>query len=839
MPLPPNTLLGRYEIRSLLGEGGMGEVYLAEDTTLRRKVAVKLLPAEFTADRDRLRRFEREAFAASSLNHPNILTIHEFGAENGRHFIATEFIDGESLRQHMKERRLELHEVLEIGVQVASALSAAHVARIVHRDIKPENIMVRKDGIVKVLDFGLAKLAEHEHEKSAPDAEAPTKALHRTEPGVVMGTVSYMSPEQARGREMDARTDVWSLGVVLYEMIAGRLPFEGETKTDVLGLILHKEPPPLTQLGAHVPTELDRIVNKALRKDKEERYQGVKDLGLDLKSLKRRLEFEAELERKGTSDRNSQAQGAATASEGEAGTVETSQLTARATGQAGSSIHTTSSAEYIVAGIKRHKRGVGLVLAALVLAIAGVAYLYFVRSARASINSVAVMPFVNVGNDPNAEYLSDGLSESLINNLSQLPQLKVIARSSTFKYKGKEIDPEEVAKTLGVGAIVTGRIIQRGDELQISVELINAQDKTQMWGEHYTRRAADLQAVEAEIARTVSEKLRLRLTGAQEQQLAKQATANPQAYQLYLNGLFYARKGGYEGYKKALDYYTQAVALDPKFALAYADMSGAYDILTVSGANSAEMLAKGRAAAQKALELDDSLAEAHNAMASIKQDEWDWAGAEYESRRAIELNPNLAGAHSSYADHLLQIGRTAEALAEVKRAQELDPLRIGFKTHEGAILFRARRYDEAIQVFQNIIKSQPDSPGAHAYLGYTYAMKGQYAEAIAEYQKNINLNGETPSALCYLGHAYAKSGKRDEALAILDKLKTTIDYVSPFELAVLYIGLGDTAAALDALERAYREHDLQMQGLKLDPYYDDLRSEARFQNILRRMGLPQ
>jgi serine/threonine protein kinase len=311
MPLPSNTPLGRYQIRSLLGEGGMGEVYLAEDTTLRRPVAVKLLPAEFTADTDRLHRFEREAFAASSLNHPNILTIHEIGVEDGHHFIATEFIDGESLRQHLKDKRLALREVLEIGGQVASALSAAHAARIVHRDIKPENIMVRKDGIVKVLDFGLAKLGEQE-QKGALDAEAPTRVSHHTAPGVLMGTVSYMSPEQARGKEVDERTDIWSLGVVLYEMIAGRLPFEGETIPDVLGLILHKEPPPLTHAGTPVPAELDRIVTKALRKDKEERYQVVKDLGLDLKSLKQRLEFEAERERTDAPERSSQTRGAAT-----------------------------------------------------------------------------------------------------------------------------------------------------------------------------------------------------------------------------------------------------------------------------------------------------------------------------------------------------------------------------------------------------------------------------------------------------------------------------------------------------------------------------------------------
>ncbi|HEY0079582.1 MAG TPA: protein kinase [Pyrinomonadaceae bacterium] len=841
MPLPSDTYLGRYEIRSLLGKGGMGEVYLAEDTTLRRLVAVKLLPAEFTADRDRLHRFEREAFAASSLNHPNILTIHEIGAEKGHHFIATEFIDGESLRQHLKDKRMELHEVLEIGVQVASALSAAHAARIVHRDIKPENIMVRKDGIVKVLDFGLAKLGEQE-QKSALDAEAPTEVSYRTAPGVLMGTVSYMSPEQARGKEVDERTDIWSLGVVLYEMIAGRLPFAGETVPDVLGLILHKEPPPLTHLGTHIPAELDRIVTKALRKDKEERYQVVKDLGLDLKSLKQRLEFEAERDRTETPEQSGQTRGAATTREVGVGTVGSSEVAARPTGQAATSgdIHTTSSAEYIVTEIKRHRLGAAIALAALAAVITGLAYFYFVRSGKSSINSVAVMPLVNVSKDPNTEYLSDGISESLINSLSQLPQLKVIARSSTFRYKGKEIDPEEVAKSLGVGAIVTGRIIQRGDELQVSVELMNVRDKTQMWGEQYNRRATDVQAVQAEIARTISEKLRLRLTGAQEQQLAKRATENPEAYQLYLNGLFYQRKGSnVENFKKALDYLTQAVALDPKFALAYTAMPFSYLNLASTGESPAQMLAKARAAAQMALELDDSLAEAHHALAIIKRNEWDWSGAENGFKRAIELNPNLAAAHANYANFLSIMGRTEEAVAEIRRAQELDPLRITIKAAEGAILYRARRYDEAIQVNQHVVKMQPDDAFAHVYLGMMYAAKGQYAEAIAGYQKNISINGEKPGTLCYLGYAYTKSGKRGEALAILDKLKATKEHVSPAELAILYVGLGDKEAALESLERAYQAHDLQMQFLKVDPHYDALRSEARFQDLMRRVGLPQ
>src|SRR2546423_4082411 len=632
MPLTPNIRLGRYEIRSLLGRGGMGEVYLAQATNLRRLVAIKLLPAAFTQNKERLHRFEREAFAASSLNHPNILTVHEIGAQDDKHFIATEYVEGESLRRRMARAPVELREALDVAIQIASALAAAHEAGIVHRDIKPENVMLRRDGFVEVLDFGLAKLVDDRAARRAEvDTEAPTKALVNTAPGVVLGTPSYMSPEQARGLETDGRTDIWSLGVVLYEMVAGRLPFQGETKADVLATILHREPPSLLLYHQSVPEELERIVEKALTKERGERYQTAKDLGVDLKRLKQRLELEAELERSTTPEEEARAASARAATGGSRPSV-TGATQAVAAQTAGGDIHTTSSAEYIATEIKRHKRVALLVLSVLVAAIAGLAYFYFVRGGKVAINSVAVLPFVNVTKDPDAEYLSDGISESLINNLSQLPQLKVIARSSAFKYKGKEVDPEEVAKALGVQAIVMGRVVQRGDDLQISVELVNALDKTQMWGEQYNRRAADLQAVQAEIARTISEKLRLRLTGAQEQQLTKRATANPQAYQLYLTGLFYQRKGNnIENAKKALDYYNQAVALDPNFALAFASMTQNYLNLARTGAvDPKEALAKGEEAARKALELDEMLADAHNGLALIKHFTWDWSGAESE-----------------------------------------------------------------------------------------------------------------------------------------------------------------------------------------------------------------
>jgi len=823
----------------------MGEVYLAQDTMLERTVALKVLPADVSADKNRMQRFIREAKTASALNHPNILTIHEIGQQDEHHFIATEYIEGESLRQHMTRSSMELREVLDVASQVASALSAAHQAGIIHRDIKPENIMLRHDGLIKVLDFGLAKLVDVAGavaSQAEMDTEEPTKTkVVKTEPGIVMGTASYMSPEQARGLEVDARSDIWSLGVVLYEMVAGRLPFEGPTSSDVIATILHREPPSLLLYRSDMPVELERIVEKALTKEREERYQVAKDLGLDLKRLKQRLEMEAELERSITPEEGARRVGGQTVTGSRAPAISgTTKAAAAAKTAEGSAARTISSAEYIVSEIKQHKRGALLVLATLVVAVAVVfAYLSYFSTRSQVISSIAVLPFANASGDANMEYLSDGISESLINALSQMPQLKVIARSSAFKYKGKEVDPQEVAKALGVQAILTGRVAQRGDNLVVNAEVVDTRDKTQIWGEQYSRKSTDVQAVQEEIARAISEKLRLRLSGAEEQQLVKRATVNPEAYQLYLNGLFYRRKGGLENGRKALDYHNRAVALDPNFALAWSGVADAYRFLATNGVlDPKEAHPKAKAAAEKALELDETLAEAHASLGIIKTDEWDWTGAEREYKRASELNPNLADAHQRYSIYLSNMGRHTEALAEIKRAQELDPLRISLRGQEGAALYFARRHDEAIQQLQNVIKLEPDNGFAHVFLGYTYAAKGMYTQAIAEYQKYISIEGETTSPLCYLGYALAQSGKRSEAQTILDKLKTTKEYVSPAELAVLYVGLEDKEGAIASLERAYVAHDLQMQYLKVDAHCDSLRSDPRFQDLMRRVGLP-
>jgi len=497
------------------------------------------------------------------------------------------------------------------------------------------------------------------------------------------------------------------------------------------------------------------------------------------------------------------------------------------------------SVKYLAGKVRKHKFGYAIALSVVLIGAVGLGYWFFATRSSSSeqIRSIAVLPFRNESGNPDVEYLSDGMTESLINRLSQLPQLKVIARNSTFEYKGREANSQEVSHALGVQAVLLGRVVQRGESLVVSVELVNARDRTQVWGERYTRKAADIQIVQEEIARTISEKLGLPLSGAQKQQLTKRATGNPQAYELYLNGVFYFRKPGIEGVRKSLDNFNQAVTLDPNFALAWLEVARVNSFFAGNSLLEPKVaLTKAKAATQKALELDDTLAEAHLALAGIKKNEWDWAGAEREYRRAIELNPNLAEAHSEYSNYLSVIERHTEALAENKRAQELDPLRISLRGQEAFALYLARRYDLAIEKQQQTIELGSGHGGPHFGLGLMYAAKGMYEPAITEYQKAISIIGKTTSIQCYLGYALAMSGKRSEAQAIRDKLKTGKEYVSPTELAVLYVGLGDKEGAIASLERAYDAHDLQMQTLKIDSHFDSLRSDPRFQDLVRRIG---
>jgi len=836
--LAVDTNLSHYRIVSKIGAGGMGEVYLAEDTKLDRKVALKILPAEVAADQTRMRRFVQEAKAASALNHPNIITIHEIEQIDSLNFIATEFIDGETLRLRIRAG-MKLDEILEVAIQTASALGAAHAAGIIHRDIKPENIMVRRDGYVKVLDFGLAKLSEPEATLTGSDPEAATRALVNTDAGTVMGTAAYMSPEQAKGAHMDARTDLWSLGAVLYEMVTGRVPFIGETATETISLILQREPAPLTRYAHEVPAELERIVNKALTKDTEERYQSAKDLLIDLRNFKRKLEVDAEIDRTVSPELRTASSTKSGKSPGTPATA--ADVSAVATANV---IPSASSAEFIFSGIKQHKL---LALAAvLVLVLGTVALTTYMRGRNTdvAIDSIAVLPFENRSADSETEYLSDGLAESLIYRLSQLPNLRVAPTSVVFRYKGKQVDSAKAGNELGVSAVLLGRIIQRGDNLTISAELVDVRNNKLLWGEQYDRKMSDLLATQREIAREIVENLKLKVSG-EEKGLAKRYTESNEAYQLYLRGRFYWNKRNEDAMRKSLEYFQQAIDKDPNFALAYSGMADAYILLgaaDASGGMSAdEALPKAKAAALKAQEIDESLAEAHVSLAHVKYYyERDWEPAEREYRRAIELNPNYSIAPQWYAIFLMSAGRFDEALVQAKRAQELDPLSLPINMTLGWVLLNARQYDQSAEQLNKTLEMDPGFMLAHHRLGMVYEQQGKYDKAIEEFKQVVNLSIGKPMGIASLAHAYALAGKRAEAEKGIAELKGLSEkrFVSEASIAMIYVALRDKEQAFAWLEKADKRRDALLARLKVDPRFDDLRSDPRFQDLVKRVGIP-
>ncbi|MCA1602541.1 MAG: protein kinase, partial [Acidobacteria bacterium] len=807
--------LGRYEIRSQLGAGGMGEVYLALDTELDRTVAIKILPEALASNQQRLQRFIQEAKAASALNHPHILTIHEIGTTETSRFIATEFIDGDTLRRRIRDGSLSLNEILDIAMQTAGALAAAHEAGIIHRDIKPENIMVRRDGYIKLLDFGLAKLTGPPG--SITDTEAPTKAMVNTGAGTVMGSAYYMSPEQAKGTGVDARTDLWSLGAVLYEMVTGHVPFAGETPTEAISLILQREPAPLSRYVHEVPSELERIVSKTLTKNREERYQSARDLLIDLRNLKRKLEVDAEIDRTVPSDLR-----AAASTSAVQGSPATASGAVAATASAPAS-HGASSAEYFVSGIKQHKLVAASVVLAIVLGIIGFSVYLRTGSPEVAIESIAVLPFQNRSTEPDTEYLSDGLAESLIYRLSQLPNLKVSPTSSVFHYKGKEINPVKVGQELGVSAVLVGRMVQRGDNLTISAELVDVRYNKLLWGEQYERKMSELLATQREIAREIVDKLRLRVS-VQEKGLAKHYTESNEAYQFYLKGRFYWNKRSKEGFQKALEYFQQAIESDPKFALAYSGLADTYNLLGGPEAGGDmppnDVLPKAKAAALKALEIDDSLAEPHVSLGHVKYYyDRDWAAAEREFKRAIELNPNYSIAHHWYAIYLSVVGRKREALAEMRRAQELDPLSLPINVWLGRILSLSGESDQAIEQVRKTVEMDPNFIQAHYRLGILYEEKGMYDEANSEFEQVLKLSGGKPLGVAALARVYALAGKRAEAQKNLDELLQLSKhrYVSPTSIAMIYIALGDKDRAFAWLDEGEKAHDLNILRLKEDP----------------------
>jgi eukaryotic-like serine/threonine-protein kinase len=821
--------IARYRIDSLLGAGGMGRVYLADDTLLGRRVALKFLPEYFTNDKNQVQRFRQEARAASALNHPNILTVYEVGQVNRTEFMATEYVEGETLRARLKNGSFTPREALNVATQIADALVAAHEAGIVHRDMKPENVMLRRDGYVKVLDFGLAKLTEN----LASIGSLSTQSSIRTNPGVVMGTVSYMSPEQARGGEIDGRTDIWSLGVVLYEMLTGRAPFEGETASHLVVSILETDPPTLAQFMKKPPAELERIVRKMLRKNRDERYETVKDLALDLKNLKQELEVEARLERFISSE----------VRKGVSQTIDSPAKTSARTDVG--VVYPTSSAEYLVNEIKRHSLTAALAAAAVIVLVATVTYFYIAKrnnsaaSSGETIDSLAVLPFVNASNDPNTEYVSDGLSDSIIDSLSQLPNLKkVISLSSVLRYKGRQTDPQAVGRELNVRAVFIGRLTQRGDDLSVSTELVDVKDNKQLWAGQYSGKSADILKLQGEIARDISERLRLRLTAEQKERLTRRYTENAEAYQLYLQGRYYLNKFTDEGRIKSSEYFQKAIEKDPNFALGYVGLADAYANFALFGQMPPkEAWQKSEQAAVKALAIDDGLGEAHCSLAAVKMRyDWNWAGAEREFKRAIELNPEYERSHRWYASLLREVGRFDEAIAEAKQSKQLGPFSGVMDLVE--ILYFARRYDEAIA---EALKGRADSTrGAllHLALGEVYVQQGRYKEALAEMLQPKTLV-DSPRRLARIGYVYAAAGKRDEAIKILAEVKesTRERYDLASYIAAIYAALGNKDQAFAWLEKACDEYEYGVSDLKVSPRWDTLRSDPRFTSLLWRMKL--
>jgi eukaryotic-like serine/threonine-protein kinase len=783
--------ISHYRIMEQLGAGGMGVVYKAEDTRLHRFVALKFLPDNMAQDSRALERFRREARAASALNHPGICTIYDIAEEGGRAFIVMEFIDGETLRSHIKGKPLPLEEMLKLGFQIAEALGAAHTEGIVHRDIKPGNIFVTKRGQAKVVDFGLAKLVP----KGVASGDVGDEADSPSIAGIISGTPAYMSPEQIRGDKLDARADIFSLGVLLYEMTTGRQAFGGSRGGIIIEAVLTRSPVSARSINPDTPPRLEEIINKAIHKIVDERYQNATDIGADLQALERELDFKRK--------------------------------TARG--------NKTSAAESVSNELPqtRRKRARGLH-----------SQTTSARARRSSkiIDSLAVLPFDNASREPEQEYLSDGIAGSLINILATVPQLRVMAQSTVFRYKGRDIDPQTVGRELNVRAVLTGKIFQSGESLRIGTELVDVATGTQLWGAQYNRKLGDIFAIQDDISGEISEKLRLKLTFAEKKRLTKRQTENPEAYRLYLKGRHHWERWTEHGFHKAIEHFQQAIEKDPSYPLAYSGVADSYVLL---GWNSylppKDAFPKAKMAAMRALRLDPDLGEAHTPLATVLWlYEWQWQQAREEFERSLALNPAYPTANHYYAEYLMTMGRHAEAIEKMKSGQELDPLSLIISVAIGWAFYMARRYDEAIEQLRRTIELEPNYPMTCWILGLALRESGQYDRAIREGEKGVELSGGSPLMSAALAQTLAIAGKRKRAVKILGDLTKLAKqkYVSPYFLAGIHIGLREAERAMEYLEKAYEDHSHWLIYLHIDPSIDPLRDEPRFQHLLRRVGLP-
>jgi serine/threonine-protein kinase len=772
--------ISRYRILEKLGGGGMGVVFRAEDTKLRRLVALKFLPADLAKDPLALERFEREARAASALDHPNICTVYDFGEREGQSFIAMQYLEGETLKHRIAGKPLDVDQVLDWGIQVADALDAAHAKGIIHRDIKPANIFVTTREQVKILDFGLAKVTQTVQAKAASESSTiGVQEEHPTSPGTMFGTVAYMSPEQARGEDLDARTDIFSFGVVLYEMATGREAFGGKPTAVVLHSILAEEPAPVRSLNPQMPADLDRIIAKTLEKNRDFRYQSISELRADLRILKRDLD---------------------------SGRISSGSYTPHEFATPGP------------AAAARRK-----------------------KSAR-SVRSLAVLPFVNENRDPAIEYFTDGITETLIHALAEVPKLRIQARSTVFRFKDRLNDPQGVGRELNVQAVLAGRLLQHGNVLSVRTELVDVTDGSCLWGARFDRPQSEIFDLQDNIATEISHKLQLRLSGEQKKRLDRRYTKDVEAYHLYLKARYYWNTRTVAGLIKAIELFEQAIGRDPRFALAYAGLAdcfhplGAYRVLSPD-----EAFIKAKATALKALEIDDRLAEAHTsfAMATLYY-ERNWPGAEQSFQRAIQLNPNYPIAYQWYSGCLMTQGRREESVAAIRHAQELDPLSLTINTHLGWAFYFTREFDIAEQQLRKTIELDRNFVLAHFVLGQVLTQLRRHEEAIAELELALSLSPGLPSILSAVGYSSAVAGNKPKALEMLAQLRAlqAKRYISPYEFALIHAGLGEKDEALAFLEKGVEDHSSWMVWIGMEPTLDLLRSDPRFAAIARRVGLP-